>query len=274
MDYDPIKNRLGDMVADRPWLTRCFYWLLQTLFLRAWYVRRELKNQLRLIPPGNEISILDAGTGFGQFAYFLARRHSGVRIRAVDIKEDYLKRAARFISSVGLSPKVSFHLDDLTDLRACGPFNLILSVDVMEHIEEDLRVFENFHRVLAPGGIVVINTPSDQGGSDVHGTGEQGFIGEHVRDGYNREELIDKLRTAGLETKQAIYTYGTSGRLAWRLLIKYPMIMLGWNALFVLFLPFYYLPVFPLGLLLNMLDLQTPNKTGTGLLVVAEKKAA
>ena len=61
--------------------------------------------------------------------------------------------------------------------------------DVMEHIEEDVKVFENFHASLKKGGQVIISTPSDQGGSDVHGDEDSSFIDEHVRDGYNMQEI-------------------------------------------------------------------------------------
>ena len=52
---------------------------------------------------------------------------------------------------------------------------------------------------LRPGGYVIVNTPSDLGGSDVSGEGDESFIGEHVRDGYNRAELEAKLVRAGFE---------------------------------------------------------------------------
>ena len=38
----------------------------------------------------------------------------------------------------------------------------------MEHIEEDVQVFKNFHQSLSEKGVLLISTPSDQGGSDVH----------------------------------------------------------------------------------------------------------
>ena len=272
MHYDPIKDRFGDLVAGHSLLTRLFFSVLQLFFLRAWYVRRELKRQLRARAGKGVIRVLDAGTGFGQFSYWIARKFPFVRIRAVDIKQDYLDRASDIFEEMGLSERVEFAIDDLRALTARGPFDLILSVDVMEHIEEDEAVFRHFARVLAPGGVVIINTPSDLGGSDVHGTDEESFIGEHVRHGYNRVELVEKLRSAGLKTSHALYTYGRSGSLAWRLLIQVPMRMLSLSWAFVVFLPVYYVPVLPLGLLLNWLDMRRPNESGSGLLVVAEKE--
>lgn len=273
MDYDPIKNRFGDLVAERPWLTRPFYAALQLFFLRNWYVRRELNRVISQYPNRTNLRILDAGTGFGQFSFHMAKNFPGLRIEAVDVKDEYLERARRFFDSQGLSGRVSFAKDDLTDLQATGPFDLILSVDVMEHIEDDERVFRNFKSVLAPGGLLIINTPSDLGGSDTSGLDGQSFIGEHVRDGYNKDDLSEKLQSAGLHPRKMIYTYGVFGDIAWRLLIKLPMILLGASKYLVLLLPFYYVPILPIGILLNFLDLRSANEEGTGLLVVAENPA-
>jgi hypothetical protein len=69
-----------------------------------------------------------------------------------------------------------------------------------------------------------------------------------------------------------LYTYGTAGGLAWRLLVKMPMLLLNFSRWFLLLLPIYYLPVLPIGVILNFVDIATPNRTGTGLLVVAEHR--
>jgi hypothetical protein len=67
------------------------------------------------------------------------------------------------------------------------------------------------------------------------------------------------------------YTYGWPGSLAWRLSMKYPVIMLTASKLFYILLPFYYLAVMPFVLMLNCIDLNTRHNKGTGLLVVAGK---
>ena len=288
MDYDPIKDRFGDIVAANSWLARPFFFLLHIIFLRSWYVRRELKRQIEAARNsrarmttqpdgganrrGDHVVMLDAGTGFGQFSDFVARRYKDVEIDAVDIKEEYLDRAESMFIKNDLADRVHFAVEDLTALQKKGPYDLILSVDVMEHILEDEAVFRNFYRVLRPGGVVIINTPSDQGGSDVNAGSDESFIGEHVRDGYNAEEIASKLRRAGLEPSHILFTYGKWGSLAWRFLIKWPMQILNVSWLFVLLLPFYHLVVFIPGMALHAMDMRRPNKSGTGLLVVAEKK--
>jgi SAM-dependent methyltransferase len=201
----------------------------------------------------------------------MARRFPSARVLAVDVKEDYLENARRFFSRTPMAERVELAYEDLTDLKAPGPFDLILSVDVMEHIEDDRAVFQNFARVLNKGGFVVINTPSDRGGSDVTGEEDTSFIEEHVRDGYNLEELKQKLVDAGLMPVVGRYTYGVYGSLAWKMIIKFPMLMLSRSRLFILLLPLYYLFFLPAGLVLNALDVRTPNPEGTGLLVVATR---
>jgi hypothetical protein len=143
----------------------------------------------------------------------------------------------------------------------------------MEHILEDVQVFRNFHASLQPGGMVLISTPSDQGGSDVHDHDEEGssFIEEHVRDGYNINEIQEKLKLAGFSRTEARYQYGKPGQVSWRLSMKYPILALGKTKLFFILLPFYYLVTFPVCLVLNYLDANGNHKTGTGLVVKAWK---
>jgi len=268
MDYDPVKDRFGSLVAGSRWRTALFFRLLHLFFLRAWHVRRALRRAIG--PKDRALRILDAGTGFGQFAWWIVRRWPAATIHAVDIKQDYLDRAEAFLKQERMADRVSFAIDDLTDLKAEGPFDLILSVDVMEHILEDVTVFKHFHRVLRPGGTVIINTPSDQGGSDVHTEGES-FIGEHVRDGYGKDEVRSKLAEAGLQADLVEYTYGPFGSLAWRLTIKWPMIWLNASFASVLLLPLWYALVILPALILNGLDVSSKNRTGTGLIVVAHR---
>lgn len=271
MQYDPIKDRLGALADKHPVFKRVFFRTLNLVFLRTWYVKRELRRVLGAKRHQESIEVLDAGTGFAQYAYFIAKSFPRARVVAVDVKEDYLDSARKFFQRTPFRDHVSFEVQDLTALTLDGPFDVILSVDVMEHIEDDRAVFRHFERVLRPGGYAIINTPSDLGGSDAHGDDEPGFIDEHVRDGYNLSELENKLREAGLEIERSIYTYGRFGSAAWRILIKVPITMMDSSRAAIVLLPFYYLLALPVGSVLNWMDMRGPNAQGTGLLVVARK---
>ncbi len=273
MQYDPIKRSLGKVFNQNPVLRRLFYHLLDLLLLRAWHIRKELRKRSRVTPEVK--SILDAGSGFGQYTYRMARWFPKAEIKAVDIKPEQIEDCNQFIQKAGLSNRVKFELADLTQFQENNRYDLILSVDVMEHIEEDVQVFMNFYASLKKGGLLLISTPSDQGGSDSHDheheEGIHGFIDEHVRDGYNLGDICRKLKSVGFSKVEARYSYGTPGKISWRLSMKIPILMLGASKIFFIVLPFYYLVVFPFALILNFLDLGFRHKSGTGLIVKAWK---
>jgi hypothetical protein len=106
----------------------------------------------------------------------------------------------------------------------------------------------------------------------VHDHEEEGsFIEEHVRDGYNIADIREKLKNAGFTKTEARYTYGTPGKIAWRISMKYPILLLGVSKLFFIVLPFYYLIAYPIAFICNFLDTNMKHSSGTGLIVKAWK---
>jgi SAM-dependent methyltransferase len=269
MKYDPIKKGLGELFNRTPFFRKLFYRLLDLLLLRAWHIKRELKRARKQIGPLAEV--LDAGSGFGQYSWFMSRLSKEWKIKGVDVKEEQVRDCNRFFKRTGRAGRVHFEVADLTRFREEGKYDLVLCVDVMEHILEDAEVFGNFAFSMKTGGILLISTPSDQGGSDVHDEHEDSFIEEHVRDGYNIQEIGEKLLNSGFSGVFPRYSYGWPGKISWRLSMKYPIVMLNASRLFYVLLPFYYLLTFPFSLVLNYLDVSLEHKTGTGLIVRAVK---
>lgn len=269
MKYEPIKHSLSSLVKRNAWIQILFYQLIDLLLLRAWYIKRELKVFRKTHGP--KANILDAGMGMGQYDYFMSCLSAQWKITGVDIQQIHVGDSRLFFSRIGKSAQVSFEVADLTRFKKSEEFNLILSVDVMEHILDDRTVFANFYQSLIPGGMLLISTPSDQGGSDVHHDDGESFIDEHVRDGYNIEEINEKLTTAGFSKVEARYSYGIPGKISWRLSMKYPITWLNRSKLFAILLPFYYLVVYPFCFIFNYFDLYGTHSTGTGLIVKAWK---
>ena len=272
MQYDPIKRSLGNVFNRTPLLRILFYRLLDLLLLRAWHVKKELRLWARKVRKTDTgCWILDAGSGFGQYTYFLSNLLPDAGILAVDVKEEQVADCNSFFEKLG-KRDVLFEVADLTAFSKPDKFDLILSVDVMEHIGEDEKVFRNFYDSLTQGGMLIISTPSDQGGSDVHDHDhEESFIEEHVRDGYNIVDIREKLKRAGFFRTECRYTYGKPGQTGWRLSMKYPIQMLNRSKLFFILLPFYYLLTYPVALVCNTLDLKMRQSSGTGLIVKAWK---
>jgi hypothetical protein len=119
--------------------------------------------------------------------------------------------------------------------------------------------------------MLLISTPSNMGGSDVHDDGETSFIEEHVRDGYGIDEIEEKCKCAGFSKVEARYSYGAPGKVSWKLSMKYPMLLLNKSKAFFMVLPIYYLVTMPFALLLNVFDVNGTHSTGTGLIVKAWK---
>jgi len=269
MHYDPIKNIFSKIIKKYPSVRILFYKILDIMFLRAWYVKRELITLRKKF--GNEhIEIYDAGTGYGQYSYFMLKKIKPCSIYAVDIKADWIEDLKDFYAQNNLA-KIKLSIEDLTEISHENKFNLILSVDVMEHIEDDIKVFKNFYKALRPGGYLMINTPSNLGGSDTHDESDESFISEHARSGYSKEELESKLLSAGFGIFKFTYTYGFWGDIAWRLGIKYPMLMLNFSKVLFLFLPFYYLFTLPFTFIFMAADYYADNKTGSGINLIAKK---
>jgi 2-polyprenyl-3-methyl-5-hydroxy-6-metoxy-1,4-benzoquinol methylase len=273
MRYDTIKGPLGRFFNTTPQMRVLFYKLLDLLLLRSWHIRKALRQWAG---QRQGLTVLDAGSGFGQYVHYMSRPKWGWQVKGVDVKQEQIDDCNNFFASIGRADRVKFGYADLTAFSEPNTYDFILSVDVMEHIEEDEKVFANFFTSMKKGGMLLISTPSDQGGSDTHEhhQGEiTGFIEEHVRDGYNIIDITEKLKRAGFANINARYSYGTPGKISWRLSMKYPILMLNWSKALFVVLPFYYLLIFPFCLVLNFLDVATFHRTGTGLIVMAHKQS-
>lgn len=269
MQYEPIKKRLGKFISGSVLLRKVFYLILGMLLLRSWHIRKALRRiAVDLQEP---VEILDAGCGMGQYSWIMSNMNKRWKIDGIDINKEEVEGCRNFFQKTGLSGRVSFNTSDLTEFRKPGYYNLILSVDVMEHIEKDEQVFRNFYESLNEKGILIISTPSDKGGSGTHDTEDNSFIDEHVRNGYGIQEISDKLARAGFGNTEIKYTYGKAGNLSWNLSMKYPIKMVNISYLFLIILPFYYIITCPFSLILNFIDVSFSNNTGTGLLVTARK---
>ena len=269
MLYDPIKKTLGRFFTGPLFMKKLFFNLLDLLLLRTWHVKKALRRIGSGFP--DKASVLDAGTGFGQYSWWMSKKYPGWKITAVDIDQEQVENCISFFRDAGLSARIICRQGDLESLNETENYDIIITVDVMEHIEDDEIVLNNFYRALKKGGIVLISTPSDRGGSDVHPGHNHSFIDEHVRDGYSIPEISGKLIKAGFKSIVPLYTYGKPGHISWKLSMKFPVSLLGVSRVFFVLLPFYYLIVFPFALVLNIFDVSIKHNSGTGLLVTAKR---
>jgi SAM-dependent methyltransferase len=111
MHYDPIKKQVGYIFNCCRTARILFYRLLDILLLRSWYVRREIREWERSAP--EDASVLDAGSGFGQYVYFLSRLRGNYFIKGVDVKEEEVEICDRFFGAARNGGRIRFETADL-----------------------------------------------------------------------------------------------------------------------------------------------------------------
>jgi len=268
--YDPVKDRFANIIRKFRFLRTLFYKLLDLFFLRSWYVRDILREYGTELDHQGEWKLLDAGSGFGQYDRFILQEFRNVRVKAIDVKSDYLQDSKQYFEQEIRNNRIDFEQADLLEISYSQKFEFVICIDVLEHIEEDRKVMENIHHALKPGGYFLMHSPSIYSEEDADG--DDSFVDEHARVGYSKEDLGEKLEKAGFELTDVAYTYGSKGHLAWELLIKYPMLWLTKIKLWALpLMAVYYLFTLPVGLFLMFLDLRDENQRGTGIYALGRK---
>jgi ubiquinone/menaquinone biosynthesis C-methylase UbiE len=143
---------------------------------------------------------LNAGCGEAAFLPFLESFGGLTRIVHMDLKKPALE---------------NFHPDErheaaqgsLTELPYDdNEFDWVFCTEVLEHIPDDARAFFEISRVLHPGGLVLISTP----------TPPAPFDPAHCREGYTLENFREHFNGVGIEILQWTYCF----HLAMRVLLK------------------------------------------------------
>ncbi len=268
--YDPIKDQLAKLVRNSPILRKIFYSLLNLFFLRSWHIRRLISLKGEALDASGSWDLLDAGCGFGQYDHFILNKFKNVHITSLDVKSSYLEDNRKFFHHEIEQGRIQFELADLLEVDMDKKFDFIICIDVLEHIEEDQRVIQNLSNMLKKGGYFLMHSPSHLSEDD--GEEDDTFVGEHARTGYSKNDIEDKLMIAELMPEITQYTYGKWGRRAWKLSIKWPMILLNKFSLFALIpLLFYYPIILPFIIVMNFADLFNGKETGNGIYSLAKR---
>ena len=160
-----------------------------------WFVgRRKIIRKIleRHIPRGPEIEILEAGCGYGGNLAMLA---DFGRVSAFEFD----KGAREFAKELsGVDVKAGELPQNLSQLSS-STYDLIVMLDVLEHITEDLMSLKVLRDHLVKDGRILITVPAHQwlwsGHDEIH----------HHKRRYSRETLGDCLVDAGLEPVEMRY---------------------------------------------------------------------
>ena len=123
-----------------------------------WYatLRAAVRREVRAFAPaGTPLHLLDAGCGTGGMLEVLRAEDAAWRLAGLDFSAEALRHAG----GRGFTELVQGSVDALP--QADAAFDAVVSLDVLyfEGVDE-ARALSEFHRVLRPGGLVVLNLPA------------------------------------------------------------------------------------------------------------------
>ncbi|HEV8613483.1 MAG TPA: class I SAM-dependent methyltransferase [Gemmatimonadales bacterium] len=146
----------------------------------------------RYLAPGRTYELLDAGCGTGGTTQHL--RRFGV-VTGVD----FSGKALRYASKRDLHRLVRASIESLP--FAEGSFDAVTTFDVVYHraVGDDRVALSELHRVLRPGGIVLIREPAFDWLRGAHD------VGIHTQRRFTVGHLAERLRQAGFEVRHASY---------------------------------------------------------------------
>ncbi len=119
--------------------------------------RRNALSQLKNVIDKEGSVILEVGSSSGYFLRDLKLKASNAFIIGSDCISEPLERLAKYTQNV---PLIQF------DLTKCplpdNSVDAVVLLNVLEHIKDDQQALKQLHRILKPGGIVVIEVPANQ----------------------------------------------------------------------------------------------------------------
>ncbi len=139
---------------------------------------------------GEKLRILDVGCGAGILMSELERYGDVYGIDVSPLAVEYCKKRGLVNVSVDDLAKLSF-----TDAH----FDVVIALDVLEHIEKDADAIAEIKRVLKPDGTVVIFVPAFMGL-----WGEADEMGRHFRR-YRKPQLLKLLTESGFALVRSSY---------------------------------------------------------------------
>lgn len=175
---------------------------------------------------GNEI--LEVGCGNGNFTELLAQ--TGAHLTAIDVNETYVNAA---VNRLQARPNVEILVADATQIAwarsswarlpwaqqdssetkssEAKSFDTIILLDVLEHIEEDVKLLHHLSHGLRSGGRLIIKVPA----LDWLYSPMDQAIGHYRR--YTRKTLSETLRQAGCSdfSEPIVWYFNAAGIPGW-----------------------------------------------------------
>ena len=227
-------------------------------------LRIRARNVFSLIPKCRQYKrILDAGSGPGVFSFELGRRFPKAKIVGVDLKKNSIEACTHISKKIKVF-NVEFHQASILALEEENAYDLIICVDILEHIQDDLRALKGLFKATSPGGTLVLHVPALYRRYPIWKRALNFHVETHVRTGYKLDEIKDKVKQVGFIIRESGFTYGFWETLANNLSYMITHARMENRLLYSL--------VFPLLMAISLFGAKArPSKLGAGIYVIGEK---
>jgi SAM-dependent methyltransferase len=211
----------------------------------------------------NHRRVLDVGSGRGYLLFYLARQFPGGDFEGIELDARHTRECELAAKEAELN-NLSFHQGTIQILQDAPVYDLIISIDVLEHVPDDIGMLQKMARILQPGGKIAIHVPlRHQIQRRIFPVFRHHTIEDHVRDEYLPAEIADKVVATGLEVEEINYGFGYMGELAFEL-----------NNLFWAQKPLRIitaLMTFPISLILGYIDANKNLTQGNSIVIIAKR---
>ena len=171
------------------------YQEMQQLENRHWWFlarRKIIATVISRLARGRRLNILDAGCGNGDNLAMLSQHG---QVSAMEKDAEALKRA----QERGICQVYACDLPAIIPQQVSGNYDLLVMLDVLEHIDEDRESLEKLRMQLADEGLLLLTVPAFpflwSRHDELH----------HHKRRYTRQHLLDVLTDSGFEIEFATY---------------------------------------------------------------------
>lgn len=209
--------------------------------------------------------ILDIGCGDGSFSFYFAQKYPNIKIDSFDISKDKITKCQAILNELPLK-NIEFFCKDLRETSFSNEYDLVLMIDVLEHIPitDSHLVIKKLREAIKPGGYLLLHLPIQEPkrifnesffkktAVDVKAT--------HKDNLWNTHNVVLLLTNNGFVLKKVRNTFGFLGKLLWEIdKIIYENI----EAIYII--------VFPLLKISCWIESYLHYKQGNGILIFAMK---
>lgn len=161
--------------------------------MRLNFIQEILDNYLENIQ-----SFLEVGPGLGDTSEYLLNAHPDSKGDLIEFSELATEQLRERFSK---SNRIQILSEDITKIKQNKEYDLVLAFEVLEHIKEDSLLIQEISSILKANGKFIMSVPAFMNKWEL---GDD-WAGHYRR--YEKEEVLDKIRSAGLRV-DLIWNYG------------------------------------------------------------------